>query len=73
VNLIAQRRLVPELLQGRFTAGNVASALAPLLAEGPERDRQLAGLAEVRDRLTLPGAGSPIDRVAEAVLALLPS
>jgi lipid-A-disaccharide synthase len=83
VNLIAQRRLVPELLQGRFTAANVASALAPLLADGPERDRQLTGLAEVRARLTLGGAdspsgadsprgaNSPIDRVAAAVLALL--
>src|SRR6202012_1562255 len=32
VNLIAQRRLVPELLQQNFTAANVAAALAPLLA-----------------------------------------
>jgi lipid A disaccharide synthetase len=71
VNLIAQRRLVPELLQGRFTAANVASALSPLLADGPERDRQLTGLAEVRARLTLHGADSPIERVAAAVLALL--
>ncbi len=71
VNLIAQRRLVPELLQGRFTAANVASALAPLLADGPERDRQLTGLAEVRARLTPSGTDSPIEQVAAAVLALL--
>jgi len=48
VNLIAQRRLVPELLQNNFTAANVAAALAPLLADTPERAAQIAGLAEVR-------------------------
>jgi lipid-A-disaccharide synthase len=73
VNLIAGRRVVPELLQGRFTAANVASALAPLLAEGPQRETQITALAEVRDRLLAPGAASPIDSVAEAVLALLDS
>jgi lipid-A-disaccharide synthase len=71
VNLIAGRRVVPELLQGRFTAANVASALAPLLAETPQRAAQIAALAEVRSRLLAPGAGSPIDRVAEAVRGLL--
>jgi len=69
-NLIAGRRIVPELLQSRFTAENVAAALGPLLADGPERDQQIAALAEVRAALN-PGA-SPIQRVAEAVLALLP-
>ena len=42
VNIIAQRRLVPELLQKNFTAANVASALGPLLTDGPERERQIA-------------------------------
>ena len=51
VNLIAQRRLVPELLQQNFTAANVAAALSPLLADSPEREAQIAGLAEVRSRL----------------------
>jgi lipid-A-disaccharide synthase len=88
VNLIAQRRVVPELLQDSFTAPNVASALAPLLVDGPVRDAQIAGLAEVRRTLR---AGSPaeralptpppfstprrsaIDRVADAVLHFLDS
>jgi lipid-A-disaccharide synthase len=73
VNLIAQRRLVPELLQENFSAANVATALLPLLADGPERDRQIAGLVEVRRRLrsTAFKDGRPIERVAEAVLTLL--
>ena len=51
VNLMAGRRVVPELLQERFTAENVAAALRPLLADGPERERMIADLAEVRAKL----------------------
>jgi lipid-A-disaccharide synthase len=69
VNLIAGRRVVPELLQGRFTAENVASAMGALLVDGEPRERQIAALAEVRERLK--AAGSPILRVTEAVIGLL--
>jgi lipid-A-disaccharide synthase len=71
VNLIAQRRLVPELLQQNFTAANVAAALTPLLPETPERQQQMAGLAEVR-HLLQPRSGSSINRLADAVIAALP-
>ena len=77
VNLIAQQRLIPELLQGDFTAANVASALTPLLIDGPERERQICGLSEVRRRLVPEGGAeetantSPIARVADAVVRLL--
>ncbi len=77
VNLIAGRRVVPELLQERFTAANVATELGRVLVDGPERDAQIAGLAEVRRRLAVAesrdggSAGSPVGRVAEAVLTLL--
>ena len=73
VNLIARQRLVPELLQSSFTAANVASALAPILTEGPERDRQIAGLARVRQSLQTPTNTPAITRVADTVLALLSS
>jgi lipid A disaccharide synthetase len=71
VNLIAGRRIVPELLQENCTATTVAEALTPLLEDTPIRDAQIAALTEVRHRLTLPGPSTPIDRVAEAVLSLL--
>ena len=77
VNLIAGYRLIPELLQDRFTAQNVAAALAPLLPDGPERQRQLAGLAAVRQSLQSPtnllGLSHPsaIAQAADAVLRLL--
>lgn len=70
-NLIAGRRIVPELLQSRFTAANVASELAPLLLDGPERDAQIAALANLRQQLHLPGDQSPLDRAADVVLELL--
>jgi lipid-A-disaccharide synthase len=75
VNLIAGRRVVPELLQERFTEENVAATLAPLLRDGPERMQMMANLAEVRAKL-LPEAGkdgrlTAIQRVAGAVEGLL--
>jgi len=77
VNLIAQHRLIPELLQGDFTAANIASALTPLLIDGPDRERQISGLSEVRRRLVAKGGveatanASPIARVVDAVVRLL--
>jgi len=59
VNLIAQRRLVPELIVD-FTAADVATALAPLLADTPAREAQIAGLKEIRQNLR---GGKPADQV----------
>jgi lipid-A-disaccharide synthase len=68
VNLIAQRRIVPELIQHGFTAQRVEAAVMELL-EDPERERRMrADLAEVRRRLGEPGASV---RAAEAVSRLL--
>jgi lipid-A-disaccharide synthase len=73
VNLIAGRRIVPELLQARFTAKNIVAALHPLLANGPRRERMIADLAEANLKL-LPAAGSSsIRQVADAVQILLQS
>ena len=71
VNLIAGERLIPELLQGRFTGETVAAALQPLLRDGPERTRQIEGLKRVQQSLLAPGGGSPVHRVAETVMTLL--
>jgi lipid-A-disaccharide synthase len=71
VNLIAGKRVVPELLQERFTAENVAAALRPLLADGPERERMVADLAEVRGGLQPVAGSNAIQRVCDAVEGLL--
>lgn len=72
-NLIAGRRIVPELLQERFTAQNVAFELAPLLGDTPERHDQISALAELRHLLLSPGDQrlTPIGRAADIVASLL--
>jgi lipid-A-disaccharide synthase len=72
-NLIAGRRIVPELINDRFTAANLASALRPLLDDTPARAQMIADLAETRARL-LPTPGlDPIHRVCDAAESLLQS
>ncbi len=67
-NLIAGRRLVPELIQGRATPASVAEAGLELLDDGPARREMLEGLAEVRRRMGGVGASG---RVAEMALELM--
>ena len=72
-NLIAGRRIVPELLQDHFTAQNVATELALLLADTPERHAQIVALAELRHRLRAPGSlqFAPLDRAADIIVDLI--
>jgi lipid-A-disaccharide synthase len=70
VNLIAGRRIVPELLQDRFSPRNLAETLESLLVDTPRRRQMMADLAEVRAKLTTGGATS-IDQVRDAVLMAL--
>jgi lipid-A-disaccharide synthase len=58
VNLIAGRRLVPELIQDGFTPSAVADALLPLLEGGGAAQAMRDGLAEVRAKLGAPGASA---------------
>ena len=71
VNLIAGKRIVPELLQDRFNPATLSDVLGTLLAEGPARTRQLADLQEIRALLIKPGVPS-IERVRDTALSLLP-
>jgi lipid-A-disaccharide synthase len=56
VNLIAERAVVPELIQYNFTVETLTEALKPLLENSPERQLQLDGFTEIRQRLGDPGA-----------------
>jgi len=66
-NLVLDGKAFPELLQEHCTPGNIASALAPLLEEGPARARQLSALARVAPRMHLP-QGTPSEAAADVVL-----
>jgi len=77
VNLIAQKRVITELIQNDFTASNIVRQLQPLLPDGPPRQSMMKELAELRGMLRAtpkstaqPTAGA-IARVAEVVLELL--
>ncbi len=69
VNLVAEREVVPERVQERMTAEELALAAGPLLdTDAPERQEVLDGLALVRSRLGEPGAA---DRVARQCVRAL--
>ena len=67
VNLIAGRRVVPELIQNDFTAERVAAEAVPLLTEPGRAEAMRRDLADVCERLGGTGAS---DRAAAAVLAV---
>ena len=69
VNLLANRRVVPELLQDDLTPERVAEEVQRVWGPGPAREEMLRGLAEVRGVLGEHGAAA---RAAAAVAELLP-
>lgn len=71
VNLVAGRRIVPELIQQNFTPENVVSALRPLLDETPERRQMMSDLQDVRLRLLSPENSDSISQVIDAVDSLI--
>ena len=70
VNLIAGRRLVPELIQENCTAENIAAETLTLLTNPERADETRRGLKDVRAKLGGPGASG---RAAEAVLEVVES
>ena len=64
-NLIAGRRIVPELIQGDCTPERVAGEALALLNDRARSDQMRADLREVRAKLGAPGASA---RAAAAVL-----
>jgi|HubBroStandDraft_1064217.scaffolds.fasta_scaffold20110_3 lipid-A-disaccharide synthase len=71
-NLIAGRRVVPELIQSDFTAANIVEHLESLLPDGAHRESMIQGLATVRAALAAhtdgDGHEGAIDRLATVVM-----
>jgi lipid-A-disaccharide synthase len=79
VNLIAGRRVVPELMQSEMTGERIAGEARRLLFDEAARGEMLAGLAEVREKLEAGGrlsdggpfAAPPAARAATMVQEIL--
>ncbi len=70
VNLVAGRRIVPELIQQDMTGPHIASAAEELLTRPESADRMRADLAGVRSALT--SQGDPLERAADLIVQALP-
>jgi lipid-A-disaccharide synthase len=66
VNLVADRQIVPELMQDQMTAPKLCAAAAELLTNDRLADRMQLDLASVRAALTK--EGNPFARVAGSML-----
>ncbi|MDP2410581.1 MAG: lipid-A-disaccharide synthase [Pseudolabrys sp.] len=66
-NLVLGENVVPEFLQGDCTAESLAGAVLPLLADTPERLRQIEAFKRL-DRIMEIGRAAPSDQAAAIVL-----
>jgi lipid-A-disaccharide synthase len=71
-NLIAGKKIVPELIQKDFTAQNVIRELNTIIPDGPARQQMEADLKMVQQRLRdSQDAESPAERAAQEILGAL--
>ena len=71
-NLIAGKKIVPELIQKAFTAQNVLRELNAIIPDGPERQQMEADLKMLQRRLRdSQHADSPAQRAAREILGAL--
>lgn len=68
VNIVAGKRVVPELLQEKVTPENIVNAISPLLNDTDAYEEVRKELLNIRDRLGKSGASA---RAAAVVLELL--
>ena len=66
VNIIANKKIVPELLQNEMNSKNLIAKVKPLLKlQSDERDRIVRSLQPIREVLGMPGV---YDRVANSII-----
>lgn len=71
INLIADARVVPELVQDEATPDTLAATIVPLLRDGEERTRVVQGLAAVREKLAVHDGRTTAERVVDLAEKLL--
>ncbi len=70
VNLVAGRRIVPELIQEEMTGSRIASSAEALLSDSDLADQMRKDLAEVK--LALTSEGDPLERAADLIAQAIP-
>jgi lipid-A-disaccharide synthase len=70
VNILANKALVPELMQHDFNAANVAARVEYLLDHPEAREEMVRGFQALRPRL---GQGGALERAADAMVRVLQS
>jgi len=74
-NLIAGKRVVPELIQSDFTAANVVLKIVPLIPDGSPRREMMEELARIRGLLAknsgVGETGGAIERTARITLEMI--
>jgi lipid-A-disaccharide synthase len=74
-NLIAGKRVVPELIQSDFTAANVVRKIAPLIPDGSPRRMMMEELARIRGLLAKSSGASEaagaIERTAQITVEMM--
>ena len=77
VNLIAEKEIVPELVQHDFTAQNVVTHMKRIIPDGPARQQMLNDLSQVKTNLHAPQSASaartPAERGAKIIVDLMNS
>ncbi len=68
VNLLLKKRLVPEFVQGDFTAENLACAAIPLLDDPKKRSLMIDGYKRLKEGL---GASGVTERAARSILDMV--
>lgn len=67
-NLMANREIVPELIQETCTSAHLSAAILPLLIDSQSRSAQLASLTEFAATLGANDTMSPSDKAAQIIL-----
>jgi lipid-A-disaccharide synthase len=68
VNIVAGKKVVPELLQEEARGERIADEIIKILEDEPYRREILQGLTEVKDKIGAPGAA---ERVAQIALGMI--
>jgi lipid-A-disaccharide synthase len=66
-NLIAGKRVVPELIQNDFTAENIVHEIEPLIYDGVPRQSMMNELAQIRSLLNARPSGGSAGEFGSAI------